>query len=101
VLRDYENAISVVYKALAELNLQRSRKTRIDPSPHTVLFGGDGNLDSLALSNLIVLTEQKVQEVFGVEIDLTEDDPFGSESGHLRTVDTLASHIANLVQERL
>jgi acyl carrier protein len=101
MLPDYENTLSVVYKALDELNLQRSRNNRIDPSPRTVLFGSDGSLDSLALSNLIVLTEQKVQEAFGVEIDLTEDDPFGSENGHLRTVDALASHISNLVQQQL
>jgi acyl carrier protein len=101
MLPDYENAINVVYKVLAELNLQRSRKARIDLSPHTALFGADGALDSLALSNLIVLTEQQVQEAFGVEIDLTEGDPFGSENGPLRTVDTLASHVVNLVRQQL
>jgi len=42
-----------------------------------------------------------VQEAFGVEIDLTEDDPFGSENGPLRTVDTLALHITNLVKQQL
>ena len=99
MLLNHENALTLVRKALTELNLQRSRTKQIDPSPHTVLFGTEGALDSLALSNLIVLTEQKVREEFGVEIDLTEGDPFSSELGPFSTVETLASHLSALVQQ--
>ena len=94
----YEIALTAVYQALSELNLQRSRKTQIELSPHTVLVGENGELDSLDMANLILLTEQKARDAFGVEIDLTEHDPFSAENGYFRTVGTLASHISSLVQ---
>ena len=96
----YEDALQVVYKALGELNQQRSKQLRLQASPACVLFGGNGGLNSLEMSNFIVLTEQLVQEAFGKEIDLTEHDPFSLESGHMRTADSLAAHISNLVRQQ-
>jgi hypothetical protein len=97
-LPGYDDVLRVVYKALDELNLQRPRNQRISPSPNSILFGENGDLNSLELSNFIVLMEQMVQEMFRTEIDLTEDDPFSLEHGHMRTVDSLTSHISNLMQ---
>jgi hypothetical protein len=96
----YEDALPVVYKGLDELNQQRPRNQRLPATPECVLFGDSGNLNSLELSNFIVLIEQLVQEKFGVEVDLTEGDPFSPESGHMRTAGTLAAHISNLVREQ-
>jgi len=95
---EYEDVLPVVYKALNELNQQRSRDKRLQASPDCVLFGEKGNLNSLELANLIVLMEQTVQETFGTEIDLTEHDPFSLENGHMRTAGTLASHISTLMR---
>lgn len=99
MLPNYENALAVVYQVLAEINLQRSKKDQVELSPSVVLSGADSRLDSLALSNLIIFTEQKVQEAFGVEIDLTEDDPFSLENDHMRTTRALALHIVKLVEK--
>jgi|ERR1700722_308628 len=96
----YDDVLPVVYKALDELNQQRARNQRLQASPDCVIFGDGGNLNSLELSNFIVLMEQLVQEKFGAEIDLTENDPFSPESGHMRTAATLAAHISNLVREQ-
>jgi hypothetical protein len=96
----YEDVLPVVYKALEELNQQRSRNQRLPASPDCVLYGESGNLNSLEMSNFIVFMEQLVQEQFGAEIDLTEHDPFSAESGHMRTAGTLAAHISNLVREQ-
>ncbi len=96
----YDDVLPVVYKALDELNQQRSRSQRLAATPDCALFGESGNLNSLELANFIVLMEQLVQEKFGAEIDLTENDPFSPESGHMRTAGTLAAHIATLVREQ-
>jgi acyl carrier protein len=96
----YEDVLPVVYKGLDELNQQRARNQRLQATPECVLFGESGNLNSLELSNFIVLIEQLVQEKFDVEIDLTDGDPFSPESGHMRTAGTLAAHISNLVREQ-
>jgi hypothetical protein len=99
-LPGYEDVLPVVYKALDELNQQRPRNQRLTASPDCVLFGESSSLNSLELSNFIVLMEQLVNEQFGTEIDLTENDPFSPESGHMRTAATLAAHISNLVREQ-
>jgi hypothetical protein len=96
----YEDVLPVVYKALDELNQQRPRGQRLQATPDCVLFGENSSLNSLELSNFIVLMEQLVQEKFGTEIDLTEHDPFSPESGHMRTAGSLAAHISNLVCEQ-
>jgi hypothetical protein len=93
----YEDVLPVIYKAMDELNQQRPRSQRLPASPDCVFYGDNGHLDSLELSNFIVLTEQLVQETFGAEIDLSEDDPFSPEAGHMRTAGTLTSHIVKLL----
>src|SRR5437868_9648172 len=97
MLMAYEVALTAVYQALSELNLQRPQKARIPLSADTELIGNNGVLDSLDLANLILITEQRVSEALGIEVDLTEDDPFSSVTGHFRTVHTLASHVSRLV----
>ncbi len=96
----YDDVLPVVYKALDELNQQRARNQRLQASPDCVLFGERSSLNSLELSNFIVFMEQLVQEKFGAEVDLTENDPFSPETGHMRTAATLAAHISNLVREQ-
>lgn len=97
---NYEAVLPVVYRAMEELNQQRPRSERLAASPDCVFYGDNGNLNSLELSNFIVLTEQLVQDTFGAEVDLTEHDPFSPEAGHMRTAGTLAEHIARLLREQ-
>jgi acyl carrier protein len=101
MLTHYDKALNVIYTAIEEINLQRPKKKHIPKSPQSVLFGNDGRLDSLDLANFIVLAEQKVQENFGKSIDLTQGDPFSLENGHFRTVDSVASHISELLQREI
>jgi len=89
-----DGALQVVYESIADLNQQLPPGQRIEKSPATVLFGEDGKLDSLGLANLIVITEQRIEEFFGFAIGLTEDDPFSPSTGHFRTVQSLATYIS-------
>ena len=95
-----DRAVAAIYSALSELNLQLSGGGRLEQSLSTVLFGAGGRLDSLALANFIVIAEQKLDESFGFQIDLTQDDPFAPETGHFRTVQSLAAYISARVQQR-
>jgi acyl carrier protein len=63
------------------------------------LFGDGGRLDSLALANLIVIVEGELEAAFGFQFDLTQDDPFSSETGHFKTVQSLVDYISRLVVE--
>jgi len=91
-----DGVLKVIYESVSELNLQLPEGQRIEKSPATVLFGAGGKLDSLALANFIVITEQKLEESFGRRIDLTEDDPFSPATGHFGTIRSLATYVAEL-----
>lgn len=93
----WDHVLKIIYESVSDLNQQLPREQRIEPSPATVLFGDGGRLDSLGLANFIVITEQKLDESFGFQIDLTADDPFSSATGHFRTIQSLATYISELV----
>jgi acyl carrier protein len=95
-----DRVVGVIYSALSELSAQLPRGREVKPSLSTVLFGVGGTLDSLALANFIVIVEQKLETSFGVQIDLTQEDPFSSETGHFRTVQSLAHYVVQFVEQR-
>lgn len=95
-----DRVVSVIYSALSELNLQLPEGKKVEQSLSTVLFGAGGRLDSLALANLIVIAEKKLEESFRFQFDLTRDDPFSSGTEHFQTVQSLVAYISYLVQQR-
>lgn len=95
-----DGAYDAIYAAIAELNLQMPKNKQIQPRPDTALFGEKGQLDSLALANFIVITEQKLEESFGVQLDLTQDDPFSGQNGHFRTIESLARYISSFTESK-
>jgi acyl carrier protein len=96
----FDHVLKVIYASVSELNQQLPKEQRIEQTPTTVLFGDGGRLDSLGLANFIVITEQKLDESFGFQIDLTADDPFSSATGHFRTIHSLATYISDLVTRK-
>ena len=95
-----ESVLKVIYESISDLNIQLSRQQRIEKSPHAVLFGVNGKLDSLDLANFIVIAEQKLYESLGFRIDLTEDDPFSPGTGHFRTIESLANYVSDMASKR-
>jgi len=91
-----QEVLKVIYESVSELNLQLPEGQRIEKSPAAVLFGAGGKLDSLALANFIVITEQKLDESFGCRVDLTQDDPFSPATGHFGTIRSLATYVSKL-----
>jgi acyl carrier protein len=95
-----DSAFEAIYAAIAELNLQMPKNKKIQPRPDTALFGEKGQLDSLALANFIVITEQKIEESLGIQLDLTQDDPFSGQNGYFRTVESLARYISSSAENK-
>jgi acyl carrier protein len=95
----FEEAVKVIYSAIAQLNPQLQKERQLQPSLNTALFGSEGKLDSLGVANLIVIVEQKLEEVYGFKVDLTQDDPFSLGNGHFRNISSLATYIFDLVQQ--
>ena len=65
----------------------------------TVLYGPDGNLDSLALVHLITEVEAAVAEEMGKEIVLADERAMSRSRSPFRTVATLRDHVAELLVE--
>jgi len=96
----YQTVLNIIYRALGDLNTQLPKDRRIEHHPDTKLFGPEGALDSTELCNFIIVAEEKLKDGFGKNIDLTQDDPFSSGTGHFKTVDSLARHVTTVVQEQ-
>lgn len=53
----------IIFDAVSELNDELPKKMRLKKSVDTVLFGKSGKLDSMRLVTLIVIIEQKIEDV--------------------------------------
>ncbi len=94
-----DQIIQWIYNVIDETNEQLDNKQRLSKTLDTVLIGEGGKLDSLGLINFIVGLEQLVQEQAGVTITLADQMLDASQTSPLRTVDSLATHIASLIRE--
>lgn len=91
-------AKNVVFDAIDELNEQLAKENRLHKATESALLGCSGKLDSLGFVNLIVLVEEKCQDVFGVALSLTDGlereavDP-------LATVGSFIDYVCRMVEE--
>ncbi|RMF03788.1 MAG: hypothetical protein D6768_05095 [Chloroflexi bacterium] len=93
--------LQVIYDAIDEVNAPLPETRRLEKSPETVLFGQGGQLDSLGLVNLVVITEENVEDAFDVPINIADQRAMSQKNSPFRTVDTLADYIVMLLDENL
>ena len=91
--------LNSVYKAIDEINNQRSKKNQLDKIEDTVLMGSGGKLDSLGLVNLIYFVEDEIDEDFKTNITIVDEKLFAQEKSPLKTVGTLVEYIGLLLEE--
>ena len=94
-----DKIIQTIFDVIDELKQQVPVIQQLDKSVDTVLFGQSGQLDSLGLVNLIVATEQKIEEEFGVAMTLADEKALSRKSSPFRTIGTLADYISLLLEE--
>lgn len=95
----HPEATQTIFQAIDEINMQRSPDKRLDKSIDTVLHGRASKLDSLGLVNLILITEENVEALLGVKINLADERASSQENNPYRTVGSLSRYIAQLVIE--
>ena len=95
----YSIILQAVIDAVHEINMQLPEEDRLKKDETTILFKNfkERNIDSLALLNLIVTTEQKVEEEIGTPISLTNEDIITNDMNPLQTIGTFADHITKLI----
>jgi len=92
----HARVLAAILASIDEYNALQTEGDRcLTASPETVLFGPSGGLDSLGLVNLIVATEQRVEEVFGVGITLADSHAVSMERSPFRTVGTFADYVTH------
>jgi len=96
---EMDKITKLVYDAIDEINKENSKKQKITKSLDTVLYGGQNNLDSLGLVNLIVNIEEKIEDNLGITIDLTDDKAMSQKRSPFRTIETLVDYITKNLEE--
>ena len=95
-----EKITQMLFNVLDELNQLRPREEHLAKELGTPLVGDFGRLDSAALINLIVLTEEKSAHELGRPILLTDDRTMSQINTVFRTVGSLADYIHLLLNEK-
>lgn len=94
-----DRVFRLIYGVIERLNEQRKPDERIKRNADSVLMGSGGSLDSLGLVNLIVATEEAVEQEFGTPITLSENMEYGDERSPFHTINSLADHMMFLLGE--
>ena len=89
----------IVTNSITEVNLGLSKENQLENSTGTRLFGGNSDLDSLGLVNLIVAIEQHLEEEFNITISLADDKAMSQKHSPFKTVGTLVDYIEMLLDE--
>ncbi len=89
----------VLFDSIDEINTQLPQAQQVEKALDTPLFGRDGVLDSLALVNLIVAVEQKLQERLNVAVTLADEKAMSQKNSPFKTVASLAGYIVQLISE--
>ncbi len=92
-----EKLKQTIFGLLDEVNQQLPSEQKLKKSMDTTLLGSTGQLDSLSIVNLIVATEQKIEEEYSITISLADDESMFQEDGPLGTVGTFYEHVYALI----
>ncbi len=92
--------VQVIFSAIDDLNRLLPKERRLKKAINVALSGAMADLDSLGLINLIVATEQKIQEKFNLLINLADERAMSLPDNPLRTVETFADYITLLLEEK-
>ena len=90
-----------IYDAVDEINMQLPKEQRVIKSGDTVLFisssSAENSLDSLGILNFVVATEQKIEEEFGITINLADEQLIIRDDNPFRSIQALTEYIAQIL----
>lgn len=87
----------IVTQAIDELNLQRAADQQLSSGPDTPLFGAAGSLDSLGLVVLISEVENRLEEAFGLRINLADEELLARGESPFASAGALRQYLAEIV----
>ncbi|MBK8020920.1 MAG: hypothetical protein IPK19_05690 [Chloroflexi bacterium] len=93
MIGEQQQILEVIYGAIDDINRQLPAEQRLAKTPTTELYTESSNMDSLGLVNLILSTEERLEDAFGVSISISDQSVISRASNPFRTVQTLADFI--------
>jgi D-alanine--poly(phosphoribitol) ligase subunit 2 len=90
----------LVYRAIDEISEQLSPGEPVEKTEATILLGSRAQLDSMALVNLIVVTEGLISQEFQQEISLLGEEAFSQADSPFQTVGSFIDYIDNLLKSQ-
>lgn len=97
-MRDKEQIVKVIFKAIDELNLEFPKKSQLAKSLKTTLFGNSEVFDSLGRISFITSIEQLIQKELGISITLLDEGSISQKNSPFGTVGSLADYISSLLE---
>ncbi|HEY0872036.1 MAG TPA: acyl carrier protein [Vicinamibacterales bacterium] len=94
-MSSHERVMTIIYRAIDDVNSQLPAGSRLRKEPETVLFGREAGLDSLGLVNLIVGLEKHIEQDLGRTVPLTDPELLSAAESPFATVESLARHITS------
>jgi hypothetical protein len=96
---DTDSVLTAVYQAIDQLNETMPPERQVPKRPDAQLAGAGGHLDSLGLVNLIVETEQVIEERFGTYVNLGDERSASQAENPLASVSSLVSYVRMRLNE--
>ncbi len=84
---------SLVFAALDTVNARLASERQVPKRLDTLLYGDEGQLDSLGIIDLIAVLEQSVHDEFGITVTLATEEALSQDASPLRSVATLVDHL--------
>jgi D-alanine--poly(phosphoribitol) ligase subunit 2 len=88
--------IDIIYFAIDEIS-STYPGISLKKDPSTALYGPAGGIDSIALVNLIVITEQEVSYTFNCVLIISDDRAMSQKHSPFATIDSLADYIISIL----
>ena len=90
---------NLVFSVIDEINKELSKDEHIIKSLDSVIYGSNGQLDSLGLVNFVVAVEQKIEDVFEKSINLADDKAMSERNSPFQTIETFVNYIYDVLEK--
>ena len=88
-----ERVAETIFQALSEVNQLLPKGQQINLDLEVELIGTSSSLDSLGLVNLIVASEHRIEDEFGVEISLLDERAMSDDDSPFKTISSLVDYV--------
>ena len=95
-----DQIMEAIFSAIDDVNQLLPKEQRLEKDLDAGLYGEIGKLDSLGLINLIVATEERIEEFFGVLVSLADERAMSKKDSPFRTVGTLLNHLSLILARK-